>query len=255
MKTLVICKHCSKEGKGPTYKELEIEHSGIYEFKCINGHENISILQLHSFQLLYDLGIKALLDSYTREAVTSFAVSLERFREYCIDCFLYDLPEENKNATWKYVSSQSERQLGAFYFLYLSKVNAVPTKINNKWDKFRNDVIHKGQIPKSEEVLEYAEYVFDYINETLEVLYNKYADQNVFYLFLNKRFREVKEKYPRHVDAEDPSTISGPTFIDIVPIVKQGPDRSNFVYSFQEKLDLFEEMNQNQSSQGIKRLW
>lgn len=249
-----MCKHCSIEGRGIS-KDVEVETSGIYEFKCFYGHENISILRLHSFQLLYDLGIKALLDGYTREAATSFAVSIERFREYCIECFLYGLPNEDKKETWKYVSSSSERQLGAFYFLYLYEIKAVPKKVNDKWEKFRNDVIHKGKIPFYEKTLEYAKYVFNYITEILEVLYKKYIDSERFFTFIHKRFAEVKEKYPNHPDSDDPTTIQGPTFIEIFPIDVNGPDRSEFIRSFQQSLDLFKGISENQNSQGVNRLW
>lgn len=250
-----MCKHCSIEGRG-TFKDVEVKTNGIYEFKCDYGHENISILQHHSFQLLYDLGIKTLLDGYTREAATSFSVSIERFHEYCIDLFLHDLPEENKRNTWKYVSSSSERQLGAFYFLYLYEIKAVPKKVSGKWEKFRNDVIHKGNIPSNEKAFEYAKYVFDYINEVLDALYTKYIGQNRFFAFMNKRYDEVKEKYPSHIDSDDPTTIQGPTFIEIFPIDENGPDRSEFIRSFQQNLDLFKGMSENQNSQGVKgRLW
>lgn len=253
MKTLVVCKHCSIEGQGLIYKEVEIETSGIYEFKCDHGHENISILQLHSFQLLYDMGIKALLDGYTREAVTSFAVSLERFHEYCIDCFLYDVPKEMKEETWKLVSSQSERQLGAFYYLYLHEINAIPENV--KYIKFRNKVVHKGEIPTSEKAFEYAEYVYNYIDNVLNKLYNKYYDDSRFFAFMEKRRTDVKKQFPNHADSDDPTTIQGPTFIDVFPLDENGADRSEYIRSFQEKFQMFEGINDNQSKQGTRRLW
>lgn len=254
MKTLVICKYCSIEGK-VNYQELEVETSGIYEFRCDKGHENISVLQLHQFQILYDLGIYALLDGYTREAVTSFAVSLERFYEYCIDCFLYGLPEDIQKATRKYVSSQSERQLGAFYYLYLSKINDVPERVKDDWVKFRNRIVHKGEIPKYEKALEYANYIYHYINDTLEALYSKFTDSERFFTFMEKRRKEILEKHPKHQDAHDPSTFGGITFIEIFPHDDKGPDRSEFIRSFDEKFEIYKGMNEHQKELNVKRLF
>lgn len=69
------------------------------------------------------------------------------------------------------VSSQSERQLGAYMFLYLTRFKRpfLTTKEEQtaflEWSTFRNNVIHKGQFPRRERVIEYAQYVFDLIRE------------------------------------------------------------------------------------------
>jgi hypothetical protein len=57
-------------------------HSGKLTLRCEQGHTTVVALSIPAFELLFDFGCSALLDGYTREAVTSFASSLERFEEF-----------------------------------------------------------------------------------------------------------------------------------------------------------------------------
>ena len=94
--------------------------------------------------------MKALLDGYCRESVSSFASAQERFHEFAIKVFLtkQGAPKDQFFATWKLVANQSERQLGAYYFLHLLYFRKTPTQ-NTKMTEFRNSVIHKGSIPSN----------------------------------------------------------------------------------------------------------
>jgi hypothetical protein len=168
MKLLIPCNQCNQ-----TYVDVEITDDGVYHLSCANGHDSIVFLQQQQFEVLFEMGIMALLDGYNREAVTSFAASLERFHEFCIRMILaQNTIDLNKvNETWKSVSQQSERQLGAFYFLYLSQFKTVPPVIENKRVKFRNDVIHKGHFPKHKEVMDYGKYLYNYFIEQLKNFY------------------------------------------------------------------------------------
>src|ERR1700681_1770876 len=60
----------------------QLSESGEYEVVCGRGH--ISCVQLLNlkFELLFEMGLNALVDGYGREAVSSFAASLERFYEF-----------------------------------------------------------------------------------------------------------------------------------------------------------------------------
>jgi len=180
MKLFVYCFYCVREEKGKIYEfqNVEMENEGIYRLKCDNGHEYEMVTQNPHFEILFDMGALALLDGYTREAVSSFASTLERFYEYCIKVFLLKnkIKKEQIEATWKQVSKQSERQLGAFYFLYLNEFNEGAPKFNQKMTEFRNNVIHNGYIPKTDEVIKYAKTIFDYITDITPVLREKYDD-------------------------------------------------------------------------------
>lgn len=247
MKTLLACNQCVVNGI-PSYTKAEIEANGIYEFTCTKGHRNISILQLHSFQVLYDLGISALLDGYTREAVSSLAVSIERFYEYCMDILLYELSKDEKEQTWKLVSKQSERQLGAFYYLYLSKMKKTPPFVSNKWIEFRNNVIHKGEIPKAIKTLEYAKYVFQYIIEILISIKEKYTDINYYYRYLTNRMLEVNKRMDDVNKRENvlyKSTIGTMSFIET-----QYPIQELKNFSFESRMEFFKAKRENDIVNG-----
>lgn len=74
--------------------------------------------------------------------------------------------------TWKRVSKQSERQIGAFLFIYLLENGKPPPFIDEykmqsygkKENKhFRNAVIHEGYTPPQDQVVEYGEQIFQFI--------------------------------------------------------------------------------------------
>jgi hypothetical protein len=69
---------------------VEFRDDGRYEFTCPEGHTNVSSLQEQKFELLFEIGAFAIRDGYYREAVTSFASSLERFYEFFIKAALYE---------------------------------------------------------------------------------------------------------------------------------------------------------------------
>ena len=109
------------------FTTLEWQDDGRYQTTCPKGHTSITILQEQKFELLFDIGAYAIVDGYYREAVSSFTSSLERFYEFVIKSILLDaqMSENLIKETWNSVSSQSERQFGAFLFLYLNNFNRV----------------------------------------------------------------------------------------------------------------------------------
>ncbi|MEH6948305.1 hypothetical protein V7068_14790 [Bacillus sp. JJ634] len=179
MKIKLPCVQCSNK------VEVEINRGSTYKIKCNENHESTVNLRNQDYEILFDLGALALIDNYTRESVSSFAVSVERFHEFCIKVMLLNngVSWEGIGDTWKLVSNQSERQLGAFYFLYLSTFNERPEEIKSKWVTFRNKITHKGEIPSYKEAREYGEYIFDYIKRiTLKLRENCYGSfTEVFY--------------------------------------------------------------------------
>ncbi|PSA89361.1 hypothetical protein C6370_20605 [Bacillus atrophaeus] len=168
MKIRFFCLECDI----PTLIETEISEKLDYVLTCPNGHKRNYVLHFKPFELLYELGAHALIDGYTREAVTSFAVSVERLYEYCIKIFMIKngSSREERDRTFKMISKQSERQLGAFYFLYLNEFKKSPEPIKNSMREFRNRVTHKGEIPSYKDTLAYAEYIFNYIIKHLRQL-------------------------------------------------------------------------------------
>jgi hypothetical protein len=189
MRINLSCPKCIKEGLYFNSPEhwyfFEVSESWEYEINCINGHKTKTIMEQHKFEILFEMGVQALIDGYTREAISSIATSIERFHEFSIEVFI------NKNQiefsefekTWKEMGKQSERQLGSYYMLYLLSFNRAPIPINNKLIEFRNNVIHKGIIPSYDQSLRYAKEVFEYIKiKLLELQKNfKYNIESVLY--------------------------------------------------------------------------
>ena len=150
--------------------EVELNDENLYEFICPKGHRTLTQLQEKKFEILFDLASMALLDGYTKEAVSTYASSLERFIEFYI--LVVSLKNEvlidDFIKTWKLMSRQSERQLGAFFILQL--LGKKDVKWEEKYVSFRNKVVHQGYIPKSEEAIEYGQYVLSFISKLLKEL-------------------------------------------------------------------------------------
>ena len=86
----LFCPECAvAAAKKLPYAEIEVPvpiarlaDDGRYEVRCQAGHLNTVFLDNVKFELLFEMGLNALIDGYPREAVSSFASSLERFYEF-----------------------------------------------------------------------------------------------------------------------------------------------------------------------------
>lgn len=189
----MLCLHESKRLPGE-YNRVEFCDDGRYEITCSYGHNTTTILELQKFEVLFDIGAHAILDGYYREAVSSFTSSIERFYEFAIRVMLEStgVSDELYIKTWKEVSNQSERQLGAFIFLWTSYLKENPQLLSTKQASFRNAVIHKGKIPTKEEAIEYGNEVLNLLRPKMQVL--------------QERFPSSVEKIVSHSFCENPST-------------------------------------------------
>lgn len=174
MKLVLQCGSCTQihglaeGGVIPEKREImtaELRDDGLYDVTCPQEHRNLVALRNLKFEVLFQSGAMALLDGYVREAVSSIAAALERFYEFYIRVMLlkHNIQSQDLDRTWKMVASKSERQLGAFLFLYLLENNKAANLIANKHINFRNDVIHNGYIPSNEKVIDYGEQVLAFI--------------------------------------------------------------------------------------------
>lgn len=150
--------------------EVEINDENLYEFVCPKGHRSLTQQQEQKFEILFDIASLALIDGYTKEAVSSYSSSFERFIEYCILVISLknSVTIEHFSKTWKQMANQSERQLGAFLILCLQEGMAI--RLEEQRSTFRNKVIHKGYIPSSKEAIDYGQYVLTFIQTTLKEL-------------------------------------------------------------------------------------
>jgi hypothetical protein len=156
------CAVCGNKNP-PVWKFVDgrVEDSGLVRVTCPEGHESAVIYNERKYKLLLQSACLAILGGHYRESVSSIAAGLERSFEFYIRavCMCRELDEGDVAKAWAGISRQSERQLGAFCFLWLLEgrgVFVLPGKVT----EFRNKVIHQGYIPGREEVVEYGNQVY-----------------------------------------------------------------------------------------------
>jgi hypothetical protein len=142
---------------------VEFRDDGRYEIACPKGHKAVTLLQQQRFEILFDIGAYAIGDGYYREAVSSFAASLERLYEFFIHAVMYQkgIDDDAIEKAWSQVAALSERQLGAFIFIYTIELGRPPNVQTEKAVKFRNAVIHKGKIPTRQEAVQYGQQILN----------------------------------------------------------------------------------------------
>lgn len=122
MKTLLVCPECAQRTHGVANFFAEtIRQDGLYTGQCPNGHELLIATQTLPHEMLFEIALNAVEDGYYREAVSSFAASVERFYEFAIRVLARNrkVTPSAVEVAWKHVAAQSERQLGAYIFLYV----------------------------------------------------------------------------------------------------------------------------------------
>jgi len=128
--------------------------------------------------MLFEIGLHAILDGYTREAVLSFAACYERFFKFFFRVVSHKMgvPESEAEETFNQIN-RSERQLGAYALAFLfnfKKAPVLPGKIKFQGKKdilcFRNEVAHEGRIPTKDEAMAFGQKVFDLVHSVVQQL-------------------------------------------------------------------------------------
>lgn len=146
--------------------EIEANDKSTYRVDCGQHGERNIVLFTQRFEILFQIGLNAILDGYYREAVMSFSSSLERFYEYYLRIVAVDnkLAKDMFDDLWKRrFIKWSERQLGAFNVVYMLKNESIPPALNDQSSKLRNDVAHKGKIPSRDEANDCGEEILSII--------------------------------------------------------------------------------------------
>ncbi len=154
-----------------------VNNAGIYEVHCSKGHISTTVIDNIDFEILFDYGLNAIADGFYRDAVSSFTSAMERYFEFFVKVALRVSKQmfRDIDIAWNSISSQSERQLGAYIALYNHLFKAQPLLLNqNKEVPFRNRVIHKGYIPSRQEALTYGVRSLEIIENSLIKLKTKY---------------------------------------------------------------------------------
>ena len=205
MRVIAACPQCilaqSKDGKQPRLNPItgELDDNGSIHVTCENGHYGIVVYDARRYEVLVKSAARAFLDGYTNEVVAVMSSALERAYEFYIrvSCRAKNVSSEILEDAWKGVAVQSERQFGAFQFLYLLD-HYEPFRLDPLISEVRNKVVHRGKIVRENEALQFAESVFEIIRGI-----ENYLQENFAAHFSEESDREVKEqesKIPKGIE-------------------------------------------------------
>ena len=194
MKIKFTCRKCFLEGV-ETYDSVQVVDDDLHSYTCSKGHNNLYFLKNEKFELLMESAFYAIIDGYYREAVSSMTSSYERLQEFALKVLfrkngLYD---QIFNTAWKEVSQQSERQLGAFVFLFTLEYKKTPASLTHSERSFRNDVIHKGKFPSYAKTIKYCKRITDLIYGVLETLRN--SDEQIINNLAEEKQQKMLTKF------------------------------------------------------------
>jgi hypothetical protein len=183
------------------------------------GHGLLVATQTLRHEMLFEIALNAIIDGYRREAISSFAAAVERFFEFAIGVLARNrgVPAHVFTNAWKVVAAQSERQLGAFTFLYTVSFGEVPRLLNDRMVTLRNDVIHHGVLPDQKQVLQFGEAAYEVIQTGVKKLRATCIDD--VNAVLGEHVREIANKmgptYPRAFQVT-------PTALNVIQDISRG---------------------------------
>lgn len=156
--------------------ELEDDQHFVLRTRCEHGHRTSWIVQHQRFELLFELGVYAIVDSYTREAIMNFATAWERFMEFYIEVAMKSTPLDARTQLLRMIKSRSERELGAFAAVFTMTEGAVPPGLSESSIAMRNRIAHHGYIPTEIEAKGFGEEVERLVISTLRRMWRERAD-------------------------------------------------------------------------------
>lgn len=173
MKVEAICPHCDQGSELPFSLDVAPKNDCVYELQCPEGHIFSANVLYHEFQKLFEVAVSALIDGYYRESIGSLTASYERFMELFIRVMMnaHNIDREVIKKSWKLISRQSERQLGAFIVLYGLQFQEQPKLLSNRQVELRNKVIHQGYFPDRAECISYGIAVLEFMRSSLEAIF------------------------------------------------------------------------------------
>lgn len=215
MKILVPCFECTTQKFMPPPLIMgDYFDDMTCRIECPNGHKSIVLLQSQKFEALLESGANALLDGFTLEASATFYTAFERFIEFCLHILFIKrgMTHEQFESMFAEMSRQSERQLGAFIYIYTIETGK-KFSIQPKITEFRNKLIHKGEIPTKEKAFDFCERIYKEIISIFGIIKSTCSDEisNIIGYELQKR----KNKVPADVRV---ITSSGTMFFNVVHI-------------------------------------
>jgi intracellular sulfur oxidation DsrE/DsrF family protein len=157
----------------------------------------MNVYNARRYEVLVKSAAGAFLDGYTNETVAVMSSALERAYEFYIrvSCRAKGIDQNLFTVVWKGVASQSERQYGAFYFLYLTD-HSEQFHLAPFITEVRNKVVHRGKIVREEEALRFAEAVYATIANIENAMQKTFGPH-----VAEEALREVKFQ-EQHIPAE-----------------------------------------------------
>jgi len=229
----LFCPKCAYEASKHFDGQTEIEvpvpvsrlsDNGQYEVHCGKGHVSTVVLDNVKFELLFEMGLNAIVDGYPKEAVSSFASALERFYEFYwrVAMHHFNISKEQIEKAWKPLSKLSERQIGAYSTAVTLLTKEAPSLLNpNKHVPFRNKVIHSGYVPTEEEAISFGDTVKQLIEDDLDKL-RQLASDSLESVYQELSPRDYEEKPEGNDDSEILGCVNILTAIDV-----RHPPKSN----------------------------
>ena len=166
MKLLSLCPLCDSDEIRVV--PIHLRDDGVADAICPSSHKFVVVSPHDKFEILFDAAALALLDEYPREAISDFAAALEEFYGFVIRAMseyriiaqeAEEISSDESSKTWKQVAAQSERQVGAFLYIYLL-VTGKTYQLDTEGIKLRNKVIHRGYLPTLKEATAFGERVW-----------------------------------------------------------------------------------------------
>ncbi len=223
MKIYQTCNDCFQERlkkdehSSIEWIEWDVQDVQAYIFECPNGHEWGVNVQEFKYETLFQSGTNAFIDGYYAESILTITAAIERFHQFAIEliCLKQGVQYEDIQTTFKHVSNQSERQLGAYYFLLLIDLKKEPNKMSNSMVTFRNEVIHKGYLPSKQETEKYLKYAYKYTFQNYRTLTSEGKCNKVGELILEV-LKKGNEKLQNLIGTEEVRiwTASNATFLN-----------------------------------------
>lgn len=255
MKVRICCQQCFEAGLKadkekhvpyvPTYPYwnyplVQIDKWPHFEMKCPEGHIHRYMFSNELYELLFQQATYCIQDGYYRESIGTYHAALERYFEYCIEIFSY----YNNSSTefielWKNISQQSERQLGAYYSLWLATMGENPVFLDNKKVQLRNEIVHKGELANENDAKEYGKYVFEYIRDSNSKLNSKLGE-HLAECRLKRMIRKCKkdieesEKNPIIISTENEQLYVGVGSLQIPSYLSDVTKYPNYSSCFQD---------------------
>jgi hypothetical protein len=164
MKIQLRCPECGPAATPVVVGFAAFQEDGQCDVECESGHRVLTALQNHKFELLIDSAALALRDGYYREAVATFAASLESFWGFYVRVVARNDGASNEViARLQRDIRLSERRLGAMCLAHV-RLTGQPYKVDGQgWQTFRNDVVHNGLFPSRDTAASYGAHVYETI--------------------------------------------------------------------------------------------